>query len=212
MTDVLRVLFQGDSLTDAFRKPEEINPAYQLGNGYAFLVAARLARMQPGRFEFFNRGVSGDTVGRLSDRWQADALDLRPDVLSVLVGVNDTGQAMLGKPSASDEEFAATYRQLLGSLRTINPASRFVLLEPFVLEAGEVTADWRAHLQPKQRIIAEIAGDFGAVFVPVQAEFDRMLAKAPAAYWAYDGVHPTHAGFQLLADAWLEAAGPTLCS
>ena len=212
MTDVRRILFQGDSLTDAFRKPEEINPAYQLGNGYAFLVAARLARTWPGRFEFFNRGVSGDTVGRLSDRWQADTLDLRPDVLSVLIGINDTGQAMRGKPCASDEGFAATYRRLLGSLRTVNPAARIILVEPFVLETGDVTADWRAHLQPRQKIIAEIAGEFGAVFVPVQAEFDRMLAHAPAAYWAYDGFHPTHAGFQLLADAWLEAAGPMLGS
>lgn len=208
---MLRILFQGDSLTDAFRKPEEINPAYQLGNGYAFLVAARLARSQAGKFAFFNRGVSGDTVGRLSDRWQVDALDLRPDVLSVLVGINDTGLAIRGKPSASDAEFATTYRRLLEALRTINPATRFILVEPFVLEAGEVTAEWRAHLQPRQKIIAEIAREFGGVFVPVQAEFDRMLAQAPAAYWAYDGFHPTHAGFQLLADAWLAAAEPMLC-
>lgn len=209
---MLRVLFQGDSLTDAFRKPEEINPAFQLGNGYVFLAAARLALTQPGRFEFLNRGVSGDTIERLSSRWQTDTLDLRPDVLSVLVGVNDTGQAMSGKPCASDEEFAATYRRMLGALRTVNPAVRLVLAEPFVLETGRVMADWRAHLLPRQKIIAKIAGEFGAVFVPLQVEFDQMLEQAPAAYWAYDGFHPTHAGFQLLADAWLKATGPMLSS
>ena len=75
----MRILFQGDSITDAFRKPEEINPAFQLGNGFAFLVAAKLARQYPGRFEFLNRGVSGDTVPRLTSRWQHDALDLKPD-------------------------------------------------------------------------------------------------------------------------------------
>lgn len=204
----MRVLFQGDSLTDAFRKPEEINPAFQLGNGYAFLVAARLGRMLPGRFEFFNRGVSGDTVQRLSERWQADTLDLRPDVLSLLIGVNDTGQAMRGEPCASDDEFAGTYRRMLAEVRAAHPAIRLILMEPFVLETGEVTARWREHVRPRQKIIAEMAAEFDGVFVPLQSEFDRMVALAPAAYWAYDGFHPTHAGFQLLADAWLEAAKP----
>jgi lysophospholipase L1-like esterase len=86
----MKILFQGDSITDAFRKPEEINPAFQLGNGYAFLVAARLGARHPERhFEFINRGVSGHTVQDVEKRWQADCLDYHPDLLSLLIGVNN---------------------------------------------------------------------------------------------------------------------------
>jgi len=206
----MKILFQGDSITDAFRKPEEINPAFQLGNGYAFLVAAKLARDYPGRFDFFNRGVSGDTVPRLSARWQEDAIELKPDVLSLLVGVNDTGVSMRGRGGDADNRFADDYRNLLTAMRKSNPAVRFILVEPFITDVAGCTDGWRPNLLPRQLVIAEIAREFSAVFVPVQAELDAALASAPPAYWAYDGVHLTHAGFQILADAWLDAAGQML--
>jgi lysophospholipase L1-like esterase len=206
----MRILFQGDSITDAFRKPDEINPAFQLGNGYAFLVAAKLARSFPGRFEFFNRGVSGDTVPRLAARWQQDALDLKPDVLSLLVGVNDTATSMRGKAGEADSRFADDYRNLLATMREANPAIGLILVEPFVTDVEGCTDGWRPNLLTRQLAIAEIAREFGAVFVPVQAALDAALASAPPAYWAYDGVHLTHAGFQILADAWLDAAGTVL--
>ncbi|MEI8309142.1 MAG: GDSL-type esterase/lipase family protein [Verrucomicrobiota bacterium] len=206
----MRILFQGDSITDAFRKPDEINPAFQLGNGYAFLVAAKLARAHPGRFEFLNRGVSGDTVPRLTARWQQDALDLKPDVLSLLAGVNDTATSMRGKAGEADSRFADDYRNLLATMREANPAIGLILVEPFVTDVAGCTDGWRPNLLTRQLAIAEIAREFGAVFVPVQAALDAALASAPPAYWAYDGVHLTHAGFQILADAWLDAAAPVL--
>lgn len=206
----MRILFQGDSITDAFRKPEEINPAFQMGNGYAFLVAAKLGRSFPGRFEFFNRGVSGDTVPRLAALWQQDALDLKPDVLSLLVGVNDTATSMRGKAGEADSRFADDYRNLLATMREANPAIGLILVEPFVTDVEGCTDGWRPNLLTRQLAIAEIAREFGAVFVPVQAALDAALASAPPAYWAYDGVHLTHAGFQILADAWLDAAGTVL--
>ena len=206
----MRILFQGDSITDAFRKPEEINPAFQLGNGYAFLVAAKLARQYPGRFEFLNRGVSGDTVPRLTARWQQDALDLKPDVLSLLAGVNDTAASMRGNVGEADSRFADDYRNLLTTMRGANPAVRLILVEPFVTDVAGCTDGWRPNLLARQLAIAEIAREFGAIFVPVQAALDAALASAPPAYWAYDGVHLTHAGFQILADAWLDEARPVL--
>jgi len=206
----MKILFQGDSITEAFRKPDEINPAFQLGNGYAFLVAAKLARAHPGRFEFLNRGVSGDTVPRLTARWQQDALDLKPDVLSLLVGVNDTAISMLGKAGEADGRFADDYRNLLASIRVANPNVRFILVEPFVTDVEGCTDGWRPNLLVRQRAIAEIAREFGAVFVPMQSALDVALASAPPTCWAYDGVHLTHAGFQILADAWLDAARPIL--
>ena len=206
----MKILFQGDSITEAFRKPEEINPAFQIGNGYAFLVAATLGRAHPGRFEFLNRGVSGDTVPRLAARWQQDALDQKPDVLSLLVGVNDTAVSMRGNAGEADSRFADDYRNLLATAREANPAIGLILVEPFVTDVEGCTDGWRPNLLARQLAIAEIAREFGAVFVPVQSALDAALASAPPAYWAYDGVHLTHAGFHILADAWLQAAGPVL--
>lgn len=209
----MKILFQGDSITDAFRKPEEVNPAFQLGNGYAFLVAARLGRDHPNNgFSFFNRGVSGDDVTRLLNRWQEDAVAIAPDLLSLLNGINDTLRTFSGRESEclSDQQFGDTYRKLLFSLREVKLNTRFILLEPYLLEVGKVTPAWREHLAPRQRIVREIAEEFGASFVPLQKLFDEAARSAPAEHWAWDGIHATHAGFQLIADAWLEAARPLL--
>lgn len=202
----VKILFQGDSITDAFRKPEEINPAFQLGNGYAFLVASHLGAKHPEmQFEFINRGVSGHGVQDLAARWQADALDLAPDVLSLLIGVNNIIGRQKGNDTGTDAEVLAGYRSLLGRMRDQNPAVRFVLLEPFLLEAGEVTAGWKESLKPMQTGMAGVAQEFDAPLIPLQSLFDEALRRAPAAYWAYDGIHPTHAGFRLIAEAWLAA-------
>lgn len=203
----MKILFQGDSITDAFRKPEELNPAYQLGNGYAFLVAAHLGASYPDRrFEFVNRGISGQSVQHLADRWQSDALDVQPDLLSLLVGVNNVIHKANGQGALPDSETLDLYRSLLDQLVAQNPKARILLLEPFLLHVGTVTLatiDW---LRPIQKGIAVIARDFEAPLVPLQEIFDLALSRAPSAYWAYDGIHPTHAGSQLIADAWLSVA------
>ena len=201
----MKILFQGDSITDAFRKPEEINPAYQLGNGYAFLVAAQLSARHPERlFEFINQGVSGQAVQHLAERWQADALDVNPDVLSLLVGVNNIIHRVHGQSEIPDDEILQLYRSLLDNMRLHNPMCRLLLLEPFLLHTGTVTDEMVESLRPIQVGIASIARDFDVPIIPLQSDFDRALSRAPAAYWAYDGIHPTHAGFQLIADNWLQ--------
>jgi len=203
----MKILFQGDSITDAFRKPEEINPAYQLGNGYAFLVAAHLGAQYPERhFEFLNRGISGQAVQHLAERWQTDALDVQPDLLSLLVGVNNILRRNSGWPDIPDAGFLELYRNILDQMLAQNPHVRFLLIEPFLLQAGSVTDEMAARFRPIQKGIAAIAIDFDAPLIPLQSIFDQALSRAPAAYWAYDGIHPTHAGFQIIADAWLEAA------
>jgi acyl-CoA thioesterase-1 len=201
----MKILFQGDSITDAFRKPEEINPAFQLGNGYAFLVAARLGARHPERrFEFINRGVSGHTVQDVEKRWQADCLDYHPDLLSLLIGVNNIIRRRNGSNDIPDAEVLASYCRMLEQLRTQNPRIRFLLMEPFLLQAGDVTVAWKTAIKPIQEGIAGLAREFEAPLIPLQSLFDKALTLAPAAYWAYDGIHATHAGFQLIADAWFE--------
>lgn len=199
----MRIVFQGDSITDAFRKPDELNPAFQLGNGYAFLVAAKLGALYPERFHFINRGISGQTVQDLEKRWMTDAVNLQPDLISLLVGVNTVIRRQKGLDKFSNRELFDCYRRLLQSARQSNPNVCFVLMEPFLLEVGEVTAAWKSEIIPIQAEVARIADEFGAPIIPLQRIFDDALHRAPAVYWAYDGIHATHAGFQLMADAWL---------
>ena len=207
----MKILFQGDSITDAFRKPEELNPAYQLGNGYAFLVAASLSGKYPGQgLEFVNRGVSGNTVAQLRARWDSDCLDIEADVVSLLIGVNGTIRAMLAIEACDEEAFISTYESLLDSVIHRNPQARLILLEPYLVEVAEVTSDWRAHLKPRQQAIAKIAAERDLPLIPLQRIFDEACDRAPASYWTYDGIHPTHAGFNLISEAWLEAAAPLL--
>jgi lysophospholipase L1-like esterase len=201
-----RVLFQGDSITNAFRKPEEISTSYALGAGWAMIVAAIIQGSRPADgIEFINRGVSGDGVARLQARWQADCLDLRPDVLSVLVGVNETLTALRpDNPTRRDvEEYRAGYRQLLSQAMEQNPKLRMVIAEPFALEVGIITPAHRAHLRERAVVAREIAAEFGAVFVPLQEPFDRAAERAPANHWLFDGIHPHAAGQWLIARQWL---------
>lgn len=199
------ILFQGDSITNAFRKPEEICNAYQMGAGYAMIVAGRLLAERPGdglRFE--NRGVCGEGINCLQKRWQSDCLELRPDVLSILVGVNDV-RVTLEKPSTSLEEYEQSYRELLKQTRAALPKVRLVLCEPFALRVGDVRKDRMADIAARGEVVRRFASEFGAAFVPLQTVFADALRHAPADYWSFDGIHPNAQGHWLIAEAWIKA-------
>ena len=195
-----RVLFQGDSITDGNRG-RSADPNHILGHGYAFIVAAKYGAAFPQlNLVFLNRGVSGNKVADLAGRWAKDTLELKPDVLSILVGVNDAGG---GVPT---EEFERGYDQLLTDAQTANPKVRLVLGEPFTLPVGakkEHWEAWRADLKQRQEIVARLAKKHGAALVRFQQVFDDACKSAPAEYWIWDGVHPTYSGHQLMADEWV---------
>jgi lysophospholipase L1-like esterase len=202
-----RILFQGDSITYAFRKPEEVCNAYQLGMGYAKMVAAQVLAARPADgLSFVNRGVSGDSVTSLRQRWQEDCLALKPDVLSLLIGVND-GSPTQAQPSVTVEAYEQQYRELLQVTREALPKVRLVLCEPFILPCGAVLPRAAEDLIARGDVVNQLADDFDAAVVPLQAVFAGALEKAPADYWAYDGVHPTAQGHWLIAKAWLKATG-----
>jgi lysophospholipase L1-like esterase len=195
-----RILFQGDSITDGNRGRMG-DPSHTLGQSYAFIIAARYgAALAERRLMFFNRGVSGDTVPDLKARWRKDTLDVRPDLLSVLVGVNDLGRRLpLG-------DFEPMYDQLLVDARAANPSLRLVLCEPFIAKVGGANHAWEVwhrEMTQRQSIVAQLAARHGAVLVRFQKMFDEATQRAPAEYWIWDGVHPTHAGHQLMADEWV---------
>lgn len=201
-----RILFIGDSITDAFRRPEEQNNAFQLGNGYAFLVASRLLFERPrDGLQFFNRGISGNGMSHLEARWDADCLALEPMLISILIGVNETLFHFNGGESISTEAFAARYTALLQRTRDALPNVRLMLLEPFLLVCGEVLPEWKDHMKSCQEVVRVCARNFEATFVPLQDAFDVACQDAPPEYWAYDGIHATAAGFELIARQWLSA-------
>lgn len=187
-----RILFQGDSITDGNRG-RSADPNHILGHGYVFITAARHGAAFPElQLEFMNRGVSGNTVLDLEKRWQKDMLGLKPDLLSILIGVNDNGK---GVPL---DQYEQVYDKLLTDAKAANPRIKLVLGEPFVKPTGKVNEG----IVKRQEIVAKLAKKHGAALVRYQHIFNEATKRAPADYWIWDNVHPTYRGHQLMADEW----------
>lgn len=205
------VLFQGDSITDAGRdkKNEWANNGRSFGTGYAYNIASwMLEEMAAKNLTIYNRGISGNKVFQLADRWEKDCLELKPDVLSILIGVNDFWHMRNGRYDGTPEVYENDFRKLLNRTKDALPHIRLVICQPFVLTGTSAVDDsWLEPFRPYQESAAKIAGEFGATWVPFQTAFDKALAHAPAKYWAQDGVHPSMAGAQLMAETWLESLG-----
>ena len=204
------ILFQGDSITDGNRG-RNTDPNHIMGHGYAFSIASRLGAKYPKKnLTFYNRGVSGNKVNDLTARWQKDTLDLKPDVLSILVGVNDSASSVFKRePVISVEEYEKGYKALLDQTKTQYPDIQLVLCEPFILKVGKVKDNWEAYhndISQRQVIVKKLAEQYTAVFVGLQEVFDKACKKAPADYWIWDGVHPTVAGHELITRKWLKMA------
>lgn len=203
------VLFQGDSITDVGRDRahDDANDQRGLGGGYPLLCAAAMRDLDAARdLQVFNRGVSGNTVTDLQARWDHDTLALRPDVLSILIGVNDIWHT-LGKTPAAEvvSGYESGYTALLGDTRRALPNVQLVVLEPFVLHTGAVTDAWFPEFDQLRSACRRVADHAGARFVALHEMFQRRAAKTSPAYWASDGVHPTPAGHEAIADAWASA-------
>jgi lysophospholipase L1-like esterase len=203
------ILFQGDSITDAGRnKQRELpNEASSFGTGYANIAASWLLEELAGKnLTIFNRGISGNKVYQLAERWDKDCLDLKPDVLSILIGVNDYWHFRNGSYDGTLEIYETDFRALLNRTRDALPAIKLMICQPFVLTGtSAVNESWLEPFSAYQGIAEKIAGEFDAVWVPFQQAFDKAIEIAPATYWAGDGVHPSMAGAQLMAGTWLEA-------
>lgn len=210
----LRFLFQGDSITDGNRGRSE-DPNHILGHGYCFAVSSRIGADFPQYgFQFFNRGISGNTVSDLEKRWQTDTLALNPDVLSLLVGINDVNALVDGRESAQNAKaFETTYRKLLSSCLDQNPDILLVLGLPFFFASGwrkDQYEKWHPPTLERAEIVRRIATDFSAVLVDYPAVFERAQQQAPIDYWIWDGVHPTVFGHELMAREWIRQVSSRL--
>ncbi len=207
------ILFQGDSITDAGRSRDQekttaANNQAGLGNGYAWLAAAELLVGRPDDgLKIFNRGISGHKVFQLAERWQADCLDLKPDVLSILIGVNDIWHSLDPRLNykGTVEIYERGYHALVERTKKALPKVKLVICEPFVLRCGAVTGNWFPEFDKYRAAAKRVAGKHHGTFVPFQKMFDLAVKYAPPEHWAGDGVHPSPAGAALMAHFWLKA-------
>ena len=201
LTPGATILFQGDSITEGGRWPGD-DQNHIMGQDYAYIVAAQIGLDYPERrLVFINRGVSGNTVVDLAGRWQADTIALKPDVLSIMVGVNDTFYS----DGQSVETYEQTYDALIAETLKALPNVKIVLGESFLLPSGGYKADYetkRAELAKRQAVARKLAAKYNLPLVEYQRAFDEAMKLAPAEHWSWDGVHPTYAGHGLMAREW----------
>ena len=199
-------VFQGDSITDAGRSRD--NDDYR-GNGYPTLVAARLGADHPGEIRFLNRGVSGDRVVDVNSRIKRDLINLKPDYLSILIGINDVWHELGGnRNGVANDKYYRTYCEIIEEVLTMCPGVKIFILEPFVLKAAATAGEWgvfKNETALRAKSAKAVAEKYGLIFVPLQETFDALCDKAEPSYWLLDGGHPSAMGHQVIADALCEA-------
>lgn len=203
------ILFQGDSITDAGRTRDiaESNNIQALGNGYTLLASADLLHRYPQHsLTLYNRGISGNKVHQLTERWDTDCLQLKPNVLSILIGVNDYWHTLTGGYNGDLQVYTDDYRKLLDRTLQSYPHIKLIIGEPFAVNhVKAVTDDWYPAFDGYRLAAQNIAQEYQAVFIPYQQIFDEACEVVAPHYWTSDGVHTTLAGAQLMASAWLNA-------
>ncbi len=199
----MKILFQGDSITDAGRVKDDITSA---GMGYPLLVKSELG-YDDVSIEFVNKGISGNRIVDLYARIKADILTVKPDYMSILIGVNDVWHEMYNN-GVDAEKFYKIYDMLIEEIKAELPNTTIVIFEPFVLKGAATEEYWDMFYTEvpkraeKARLIAE---KYGLKFVSLQDKFDEAAKKAPNDYWLYDGVHPTPMGHQVIKNEWIKA-------
>lgn len=205
------ILFQGDSITDAGRdkrREGNVNDKNALGRGYVYSIATQLLADRAGDgLKIYNRGISGNKVFQLADRWDKDCLDLKPDIVSILIGVNDIWHSLNGNYDGTVEKYEKDYRALLNRTRKELPNVQLVICEPFVLRCGAVNDKWFPEFDKYRAVSRKMSKEFNALFVPFQSMFDNAVKQVPPSHWAGDGVHPSMAGGYLMGQEWLKVVG-----
>ncbi len=204
---MIRVLFQGDSITDAGRnreKPED------LGAGYAKFVAGTLDIDHPGEYEFFNRGISGNRIVDVYARIKKDIINLKPDVMSLLIGVNDVWHEFSRQNGVDAKKFEMLYEMLIDEIKAALPDIKIIILGAYLENGARIIAEgfdyvaMRKDVEERAAIAKRIAEKYGFPFVDLQVRFDEAVAKGPMECVTKDGIHPSAGGIELIKRAWLE--------
>ena len=206
-----RILFQGDSITDCGRARE--NDAH-VGTGYALLVKSQLGFENPGEYEFYNRGISGNRIVDLYARIKADIINLAPNYISILIGVNDVWHEFGGHNGVDADKYEKIYCMLIEEIKEALPDVKIMIMEPFCLK-GSGTEDteeepnkWNvfyAEVRKRAEKAKKVAEKYNLTFVELQSVFDKVAEIEECTYWLIDGVHPTAMGHELLKREWMKA-------
>ena len=207
-----KILFFGDSITDAIRNRNESENISPLGFGFVRTIADTLLGEYPGEYEIINKGISGNRIVDLYARIKSDVWNFKPDVLNILVGVNDVWHEINYSNGVDLERFEKVYRMLLEDTKKALPDTQIILCEPFVLE-GSATEN--IELNPNRferfkevyqyaKVVKGLAKEFNLPFVELQEEFSKKAQKYGVQYFLFDGVHPHVAGARLIAKEWMK--------
>lgn len=205
------ILFQGDSITDCGRSRDD---NAQVGTGYALLVKSQLGFENPNQYQFYNRGISGNRIVDVYARIKADIINLKPDYMSLLIGVNDVWHEIMYNNGVDEEKFEKIYSMLIEEIKEALPELKIMILEPFCLK-GVATDNTETQPDKWERFDSEvkkraakaklIAEKYGLVFVELQNKFDELTQQAEETYWLRDGVHPTPMGHEMIKREWIKA-------
>lgn len=203
-----KIVFFGDSITDMCRNYEaQPFAAYAFGQGYVFLATAELMAKYPGEFEILNRGISGNRIVDLYQRIKCDVWNHKPDVLSILIGVNDVWHEVIRQNGVELERYEKVYRMIIEDTKKVLPNVKIILMEPYVLE-GISTIDGYEKFKEVYKyaeVVKKLANEYDLTFVPLQEKFNTLVKQHGVECYAKDGVHPDPAGAKVIADEWLDA-------
>lgn len=203
------ILFQGDSITDAGRSYERDDI---MGRGYATMVAGRLGYTYPEEYSFLNRGISGNRIVDIYARMKKDIITLKPDYMSLLIGVNDVWHEFSDHNGVATDKFEKIYTMLIDEIKEALPNMKLMLIEPFVLKGSATTSSeeysdlysrFRRDVEDKAKCVKRIAEKYSIPFIPLQEKFDSLYNPEKPTYWLFDGVHPNASGHALIADEWI---------
>ncbi len=197
----MKILFQGDSITDCGRCRSDIT---SLGSGYPKYVRQYLEECYPQiNFELINKGISAHQTKDLMARWQEDAIDIQPDVISILIGVNDTWHHISEQDWIPNDIFEANYRSLLEDIKNKTNA-KIIMLEQFVLDFPDMQV-FHNDIDEKIRIVRCLAAEYADRYIPLDGLFAAACVAEPPSHWTLEGVHPTDEGHKLIADYYFDA-------
>lgn len=204
----MKILFQGDSVTDAGRDRSD---PHDMGNGYPRFASAMIQDSFPDtEFEFIDLGISGNRTEHLVERMEADFIEIQPDIVSILIGVNDVWHHYAFEyVETTDEQFESNYRTLLEGLKSRTTA-RILMIQPFLLETVDpAKQELCEELARKQAIVKRLADEYADAYLPLDEVLHSMTEEEPA-YYAADGVHPTPDGACCIGEAYLGAIAPLI--
>ena len=207
------ILFQGDSITDAGRSRENELGVYP-GRGYATMAMGEIGLLYPEEYKCINKGIGGNRIVDLYARIKSDIINLKPDYMSILIGVNDVWHEYGSHNGVNTEKFEKVYSMLIEEVKAALPDIKIMILEPFILK-GPATASnsltddlyptFRSDVEEKAVVAKKIAEKYNLKFVPLQEKFDAVYNPENPTYWLWDGVHPSPAGYALIAKEWIKA-------